>query len=329
MKYQPIDRDEHSYQRPLSGSQIQAMCERLLGPSVHVVEVIENPLGTYNSTFRVELSESPPVYLRVASEPGLQFRSEHRFMRNEHAGIPFLAPIAQLLSRTLGVDFTHEIVDRDYLIQSQLEGVPAPEGLDRFPRAERTSFFRDMGSIARTIHNVRGEGFEFIAGPTFDSWSAALLFSLDDIAADHDDVGLPSEDVRTLSDCIRRHRSVFDAIAEPRLLHGDLWTVNVTIAAEAHEPRIVGVCDCDRMSWGDPRADWPIFMARKRSGTERDSFWDTYGRDDPTPDDEMRTLIYEARHIVMARLERYRLGKSDEIDVSYRDTAQMLGKIPG
>jgi aminoglycoside phosphotransferase (APT) family kinase protein len=201
--------------------------------------------------------------------------------------------------------------------------------LDEYPRAEWTSFYRDIGSIARTIHGVRGEGFGFIAGPTFDSWSAALLSSLDDIAADHDDVGLHSADVRTLSNWVRHHRSLFDAITEPQLLHGDLWTVNVTIAAEAQKPRIVGICDCDRMSWGDPLADWSIFMARKRPGTERDGFWDTYGRDDPTPDDESRALIYEARHVVMARLERYRLGKNDEVDVSYRDVAQILCQIPG
>ena len=47
-------------------------------------------------------------------------------MRNEHASIPYLAPIATLMPRTLMVDFTHEVIGRDFLFQAYLDGGPVP-----------------------------------------------------------------------------------------------------------------------------------------------------------------------------------------------------------
>jgi len=72
-------------------------------------------------------------------------------MRNEHASVPYLAPIARLMPRTLAADFTHQIIGRDYLFQTLLDGVPAPDGLAAYPRPEWASFFRQLGAITRRI----------------------------------------------------------------------------------------------------------------------------------------------------------------------------------
>ncbi len=325
--YVPIHRDERSYQRPLSAEEIGAMCRRVLVAPREPVLVEEIGTGTYNNTYRVDLDDGRSVILRVAPSSGLQFQSEREFMRNEHAAVPFFAPIANLLPRTLGIDFTHEVVNRDYLVQSRLDGEPAPVGLERFPRAQWTTFFEDLGRIARAIHDVRGDAFGFVAGPAFDTWSAALQGSLSDLIADHERAGLEDGDVRELSDLVLRHEGVLDQIRAPRLLHGDLWTVNVMIDADAPEPRVTGVCDWDRASWGDPLADWSIFVARKRPGTERDAFWTTYGTPPSSPESEVRSAIYEARHVVMARLERYRLGRTEEVRDSYLEVATALERI--
>lgn len=92
----------------------------------------------------------------LSPEPARQFRVDRELMRNEHASPPYLAPIAPLIPRTLAVDFTHDLVDRGYLFQTMLDGVPAPDGLARYPRAEWASFFRQIGTIARSIHAVCG-----------------------------------------------------------------------------------------------------------------------------------------------------------------------------
>jgi aminoglycoside phosphotransferase (APT) family kinase protein len=183
---------------------------------------------------------------------------------------------------------------------------------------------RRLGEIARTIHAVRGDRFGPVAGPAFATWSEAVVASLADTAADLDDAGLDSTDVREVAAIAIRQRAVLDEITEPRLLNGDLWTVNVMIAPDAPEPTITGVLDCDRTSWGDPESDWPIFMAGKRPGTERDAFWEAYGTLATTPGAARRSLFYRARHIGAARLERHRPGHAGDVPDTYRELREVL-----
>jgi len=47
----------------------------------------------------------------------------------------------------------------------------------------------------------------------------------------------------------------------PNLLHGDLWTFNLLVAHSNDRPAITGVLDTDRAWWGDPMADWIMFLS--------------------------------------------------------------------
>lgn len=229
MKFRPIERAADAFQQSVTPDQIDAMCRRAFGSSVHVVSAVELGNGMYNNTYRVEIGENSPVILRVAPEPARQYRIERELMRNEHASVPFLAPIAPMIPRMLAADFTHEIIGRDYLFQTMLDGVPAQEGIGHYPRPQWAYFFRQMGEIARSIHAVQGEHFGPVTGPWFDTWSDAVIAFLADLAADLDDAGLDSADVRQVAAAAHEHEAVLDEVTEPRLLHGDLWTVNVMI----------------------------------------------------------------------------------------------------
>lgn len=327
MEYQPIERSPGAFQEPVTVGQIGAMCRRAFGAQADVASIVELGDGTYNSTYRVELAGERPVILRVAPEPGRQRRAEHEWMRNEHASVPYFAPIAPMLPRTLAIDFTHEIIGRDYLFQTLLDGVPAPEGLAAYPRPQWASFYRGIGAIARAIHAVRGDRFGPVAGPWFATWSEALIAYFDDIAADLSDSGLDAIDIRDIATLAARRRSVLDEITEPRLLHGDLWNANLMIAPGAPEPTITGVFDCDRTLWGDPLADWPIYRAGQRPGTERDAFWETYGPLPSTPSANQRMLFYQARHISALRLECHRSGHPEAVADSYDEMRDVLVRL--
>lgn len=327
MEFLPIERPPGAFQQSVTAEQVRAMCRRAFGAQVRVVSAVELGIGMYNSTYRVDIGAGSPVILRVAPEPARQFRVERELMRNEHASVPYLAPIAPLMPRTLAIDFTHEVIGRDYMFQTMLDGVPAPDGLAAYPRPEWASFFRQMGTIARSIHAVRGSRFGPVAGPTFATWSEAVIASLNDTAADLADAGLDATDVREVAVAAARHRAVLDEIAEPRLLHGDLWTANVMIAPGAPEPTITGVFDCDRTSWGDPESDWTIMMAVRRPGTERDAFWETYGPLASTPGAALRSLFYRARHIGAVRLERHRLGRSNDVPGTDEEMRDVLARL--
>jgi aminoglycoside phosphotransferase (APT) family kinase protein len=278
----------------------------------------------YNSTYLVTLGDGRSAILRVAPEPARQYRIERELMRNEYLSVPFLAPIASKIPQTLAVDFTQEIIARDYLFQTVLPGMPGPEWIGRYPRDQWPVFFRQLGDIARQIHSVRGIGFGRVAGPLFGTWSKALISFFSDLAADMDDAGLDSADVRAIAVLAKEHRSALDEIREPRLLHGDLWTVNVMMDPDATEPTITGVFDNDRTWWGDPEADWPIYMASRKPGTERDAFWEAHGVRDDSDSAALRSHFYEARHVGAIRLERHRMGATDSLPETYAQMQTIL-----
>ena len=327
MEFRPIERADDAFQRSVSADTIEAMCQRAFGPAVRVISATELGNGMYNNTYRVDLDEGRPVILRVAPEPARQYRIERELMRNEYASVPYLVPIAPLMPRILAADFTQEIIGRDFLFQTMLDGVPGPDGIGRYPRDTWVSFFRQMGTITRSIHSVRGQRFGPVAGPGFGTWGEAVAALLADLAADLSDAGLDSADVLDVMAAADKHRAVLNEVTEPRLLHGDLWTVNVMMALDAAQPTISGVFDNDRTSWGDPESDWTIYMAAKKPGTERDAFWETYGPRPSGDAADQRSLFYLAKHIGAIRLERHRLGNVDAVPETYEQMRAVLDRL--
>ena len=149
MEFRPAERDPDAFQQPITEDQVLAMCRRAFGDRTDPVQAVELGLGSYNNTFRVDLGGNDgTVILRVAPEPGRQSRAERSLMRNEHASVPYLAPIAALMPRTLMIDFTHEVIGRDYLFQTLLDGVTAPDRLPDYPRPDWAPFFAQLGTLA-------------------------------------------------------------------------------------------------------------------------------------------------------------------------------------
>ncbi|MGW7362663.1 phosphotransferase family protein [Streptomyces sp. NPDC054841] len=227
MEFRPIKRAAGTFQQSASADEIQQVVRLVFGRDARVTSAVELGVGMYNNVYRVALaSEGQPVILRVAPEEDLQFRSERHLMRNEFDTLPWLTPITHLMPKVIAADWTGQVIGRDWMIQTHLDGVPAPEHLGTYSRDMWPVFFRQMGAITRSVHDVRGPHFGPVAGPTYVRWSDATIASLEDIAADLDGSGLDSSDVRKVVAVASRNRTVLDQVAEPRLLTGDLWTVH-------------------------------------------------------------------------------------------------------
>jgi aminoglycoside phosphotransferase (APT) family kinase protein len=328
VEFRPVHRDPDAFQQPVTEDQVLAMCRRAFGDRAEPVSAVELGLGSYNNTYRVDLGDDGTVILRVAPEPARQSRAERSLMRNEHASVPYLAPIAALMPRTLMIDFTREIIGRDYLFQTLLDGVTAPDRLPDYPRPEWAPFFAQLGTLSRRIHDVRGESFGWVAGSRYSCWSEAFQASLEDVAAATDQAGLDASDIRETIALAAKQADVFDEITEPRLLHGDLWMTNVMISPTASEPVVTGLCDCDRASWGDPAADFAIFRVSQKPGTERDAFWETYGRLPSTLGAAQRSRFYQILHQATLRFEGHRSGVGTEAILgSSADIRDLIGQL--
>jgi aminoglycoside phosphotransferase (APT) family kinase protein len=327
VEFQPIERAAGAFQQSLTAEEIAMVCRRAFGGAAVPVSAVELGTGLYNSVYRLTLAGwDRPVILRVAPEDSRQFRSEQHLMRNEYASLPWLTVIAPLMPQVIAADWSHEVIGRDWMVQTYLDGIPAPEHLGTYPRATWPTFFRQLGAIARSVHDVRGPHFGPVNSPGYATWSEAVIASLEEIAADLDGVGLDAADIRKVAAVVAHDRVVLDAITEPRLLTGDLWTINVLMDPAAAEPLITGVLDFDRTWFGDLAADWTIRMAAAKAD-EREAFWESYGASDRSSAQMWRARVYEARHLGAIRLERHRLAKRDAVRESYAAMAEILAGL--
>ncbi|MFB9904144.1 phosphotransferase family protein [Allokutzneria oryzae] len=325
-----VERESDAFQRPVSVEQIEAMCRRAFGDRTRVARIVEIGVGHYNTTYRIDIEGRDPVILRVAPERAQQAHWDRDVMRNEYAAAPYFAALGTLVPQNLAVDFTHQIIGRDYMFQTLLPGAPASTTLDAYPRSQWPSYYRQLGTITRAVHEVRGDRFGRVAGPGFDTWSEALSDQFRVLAADFDDAGLDSGDVHRVIDAVGTHRAALDEVTEPRLLHGDLWTLNIMLDPDAAEPTITGVLDFDVACWGDPMADWTIHRARQQPGTEVAAFWETYGRPATDAASAVRELFYQARNLVGVQLDIHRRGIDiSEVPPIHWDVSDVLARLSG
>lgn len=330
MEYICIERATDAFQQPVAPEQIHAMCRRAFGKDTQVESAHELGGGLYNNTYLIHINGMQPVILRVGPHPSRMSRHEQYFLRNEYLSQPFLAPIAPLLPRTLMADFTHQLIERDYLFQTFMDGEPWSQIIDEMTPAENRQLWRQLGTITKTIHEIKGPAFGYLSsGPQFSTWSRALLTWLEDIASDLEDVGLSADDLRMVIEIAQARRSLLDEITSPRLLHGDLWTVNLLVKRDAPGPRIVAVLDSDRTFWGDPMADWTIFLLNHKPPAEASAFWETYGQPQESTSAQFRKLVYRARYLGGIRLEQYRHQCPQGVERSYRDMQAVIVTLNG
>ncbi|MGH3868396.1 MAG: phosphotransferase family protein [Pseudonocardiaceae bacterium] len=310
--------DLENFRRGVTPGEVKRIVATVFGAKSTVTAMRELPGGMYNSTFIVETQAHPePVVLRVAPDQDKQFRSEWQLMRNEYAVQPYVAAVLSgYLPRVIAADWSHQVIDRDYMVLSLLPGLPAPQVLDRYPRPTWAAYFEQMGGLAKRVHAVANDRFGTVAAPAHDSWSSAFLMSLSLIAEDSSRCGLDRSGVDEIHCIAAENALVLDRVGTASLLTGDLWTTNVLLSPDSDEhPEITGIVDLDRAEWGDPLADWVIWMARKKPGTERDSFWSGYGAldvDDPSV--RFRLALYSARHEAAVRLESARLADAAGVE---------------
>jgi aminoglycoside phosphotransferase (APT) family kinase protein len=326
MEYSVIERPPGTFQQPVAREHIVAMCRRAFGEEIRIGSVRELDGGLCNNIYLIRINGMQPVILRVAPHPAYQIRSEPSLMRNELACLPFLAPIAPLVPRILMADFTHQIIGRDYMFQTFMEGEQWEQIKDEFTSEEKKALWRQLGAIMKKIHSVQGDIFGKFSRQ-FSSWSPVVINWLTDVIRELDEAHLDTADMRAVCDMAQAQCVLLDEITCSHLLHGDLWLVNILVKRDAGEPKIAAVLDSDGASWGDPTADWTMFLLHINAGTESDAFWESYGQPEKSPGAQFRFLVYQAGHLGGVRLEHHRLDHPETVKRSYRDMQTVVEEL--
>ena len=283
--------------------------------------------GGYNTTLMLRVGGGERAVLRIAPAREDERPSEAGMMRNEWAAIPLLRPVSALMPTTLLADFTHQVIDRDYLIQSLLPGARAREVIKTWSPAEVTTFWHSLGAVLAEVHTVTSAEFGRIIGPHHRRWSETVAASFLAVADGCDELGLDGSDLRQLADISVQTRDLLDQVEVAHLLHGDLIPGNVMVDPDRPARGVIGIFDCDRVWWGDPAADWTLQAVERLEVQQAAGFWAGYGRnllaDAPA---RRRRLLYRAYTLGEARLEHCRLGSRDKALATYAAAAEMIDK---
>jgi aminoglycoside phosphotransferase (APT) family kinase protein len=333
MEFIPLERTPTDRHHALTADHITAMCRRAFGSAVSILSARELSGGTFNTTFLISLTDQQ-VILRIAPpQTDDLIWNETWLMRREQQIQPFFAALATMMPRTLLADFTHQLIDRDYVFQTFLTGVRWDEVVDTFTTDETLRLWEQFGSITKTIHSTVGALFGGpYPEPEFPSWSQAILHRLVRAAQAMQDARLDMADMRAVLDIVRAQTSLLDAIKQPRLLHGDLWLFNILVDRGADGPSIVGVLDADRAWWGDSMADWTMFVLSKAAAPETDRFharfWHTYGQPEQTRAAAFRNAVYEAMNVGTALVWATRHDDHDTVQRGKQDLSAVATTLP-
>ena len=299
MEFLPLVHAPDDARQPLMVRQIREVTARAFGPAAQIESAHELGGGEYNTVYRIVLAGHEPVILRAAPSPARSAPwHEELLMRREHTIHPYFAALGSRLPKTLFVDFTHDVMDRDYLFQTCLPGKQWSALSSTLTPEEEAPLWRELARLAKTINNVAGDVFGHPhPGRQFATWSLTMLDWLERVVHDIERAGLSAAEVRAILDRAHAATVVLDEITRPHLLHGDLWTFNVLIARDESGWRITAMLDCDRASWGDPLADWTFHLLPRRASPEALAiFWDEYGHPRETATSRFRDLVYEGMH---------------------------------
>jgi aminoglycoside phosphotransferase (APT) family kinase protein len=319
----------------LSVDQIRALLERHFGSGLHSFGVEELGGGTFNETYLIEISEKEKLVLRIAPPvtPDIYW-DDVALMRREHNTLPFFASIGPLIPKTVFVDFTHQIIGRDYVLQTFMEGDRWSDIEDELTQEESIDLWRQCGEIVKQIHETTGEQFGYpYPGRAFTHWSDVILDRFSRIARSLQGYHIELSHFSTISDIVNSAQSVLDDIRTPRLLHGDLWTFNLLVTRKNGKPFITGVLDTERAWWGDPLVDWIMFLLSIRSEerywqSRLAAFYSGYGALGQSETTQFRQEIYKAMHVGSSAVWAARHGNQEDIQRAHQDLSRIAMVLP-
>lgn len=318
MEFFPIDKASASPHPGLTPNQFIATCQRAFGPETQIASVREIGGGTFNTVYLIALRDQSKAILRVAPPPTANiFWDELALMRREHHIQPFFAPIAALMPKTILADFTHQLIDRDYMVQSFMEGERWDYIEAQLTPGENLALWRQLGQIVKQIHATPGEKFGWpVPGPQFSSWSELVIDRFERITQSMSEAQLDTTDFLAILDVVWAHTPLLDEIRQPCLLHGDLWSFNILVSRHQDGPRIAAILDADRAWWGDPMADWLIHLLDIRRdepawAEPQATFWQAYGKPEENRARRFRREVYTAMHAGSVRLWCWRNGDTE------------------
>jgi len=278
--------------RTVSQEKLSKCCEQYLEEPLVGWELLKG--GLFNTTYRLDTA-SRSVILRIGPV------NRHRLLPYEQNLMAAELCVQNLLhshgiptSRTILMDPTRKILDRDVSVVAFIPGINM---LSReFAKEEEQKICRQLGELAKKIHNISAQEYRGIRDNCFgrvslvldgkgsSSWEGAILSEAEQWAGCALEGALFDEtDLERIMNCFRRFSPLLQAVKKPQLVHGDLWYGNILLREDL---QIAALIDGDRAFFGDPAFDLAS------PWIDRAAFLDGYGIKELDRDTALRCRIY-------------------------------------
>ena len=216
------------FQRALGTRQIAAMLSRAGIDWDQVADAALLDGGTFNSVYRVALTDGGKLILKAAPPPEMPvLRHEHELLRSE----ALLYALAA--GRQIGGVPAVVYDGGEFLLMTELPGQPWPMAEDQLSDSQRQGLRADVGRLVAGLHTITGTGFGYPShalGPLAPTWRAAFGGMLDAVLADAESFGatLPHP-AGMIRDLTAAHAGALDEVTTPVLVHYDLWDGNILV----------------------------------------------------------------------------------------------------
>lgn len=266
------------------------------------------PTGKYNSTWFVE-GYSEPLAVRVAPPDRREMNLfyEHRMMRQEpelHRAI--LERTSMPVPRILHADFSHERMERDFLIMERNPGRPVSD-YQGLRRNEWDRALGELGEKLRQVHALHADYYGYTGEhrpmtPRTD-WTSAFVAMWNSLLDDIEFCGgYGKREADALRSLLDSRLDCFTRTGPACLLHMDIWAQNILLLPGG---RLACLIDWDRSLRGDPEIEFAVL---DYCGIPEPAFWEGYG-EKRTNDREARVrqgfyLLYELQKYIFIRRVR-------------------------
>ncbi len=232
---------------PIGFDQLKEVCQALLGRNLASIEAFDD--GWFNAAYGLVFDSGEEAVIKIAPPAEVEVMTYERdIIRGEHEVMALLQGLISL-PKLIDSDLEGTQIGRPFIIMEKLNGSALNKVIDKLPEAAVGEIRHKLGQTVRAIHAQKGETFGMIQGPRFDSWPTAFTHLFSNVIEDgrRKAVDLPYAECLEL---LGETQDFLSEVADPCLVHWDLWDGNVFVKPESGN--FVGVIDFERALFGDP-----------------------------------------------------------------------------
>lgn len=214
---------------------MQAIVAHHFGPTTALLTAEELTDGFFNAVYRLDLSSGLRCVLKVAPPASVRvLRYEQDIMTAEVEAIRLVRahtsmPVPEIYCH----DRSRVLIETEFFIMAFIPGESFFTLKQKLSSEDLWRIERRVGIYLREMNAITGRGFGYCtpSSPRFADWRNAFDFMLGSVLADGKEMGieLPMT-YDALRDLLRGFYGALDEVAEPQLVHWDLWDGNISIS---------------------------------------------------------------------------------------------------